>query len=220
MAKKQAVGTLVKFEDMLNKAFENMKKAEAVRKQKEEEARLAKKEEEMCGREVTRLNRIAYLAGFERNTMVWTLTHETVNDSPSKYNPRAWSKTWELNTSMLDFSIHLTERTDMKRDKWEVKVRAWHRTLSERGHEIHGGYTNHTYGQEKYAKYISYGNYEDTPGQELTKKFKSLKEAEAFVNAWKERLVNDHIGEIEYERALREQCLATGFKYDDKRKFW
>lgn len=217
MAKK-VTGTILKFADMLEQAQAEQYRAEALRKQREDEARAAKKEEEMKGREVSRLHRIAYLAGNTRNTMVWTQTQDTraAGKNTTRWNPVAWRQSWELNTSMLDFEIHLKERTDMKRDKWEVSVNARHRTLSESGRarDIHGGYTNHTYAKEKYMKYISYGNYEEIPGQELTKKFKSEKDARAFVDMWMERLYSDHAGEIELDRALREQCLATGYKFE------
>ena len=215
MTKKQAVGTTVKFEDMLNEALRAAKEAEALRKEAEEKARQLKRDEVEKYQAVTRLNRIAYLAGYSYNPMEW---HK--REFEHMRSDLAWREYWELETSMLEFAVVIEERTDLKKWKYVVNVYAKRRTLSDNPREVHGGYTDFDYGKRVYMKYISYGNYEPIPGQEMEKKFTKKEDALAFARQWMERLYNDHKDEIEQERAYYNQVKATGFKYDDKRRLW
>ena len=189
---------------------EHMKELGQIAKRRAElEAKVleAKKEEQEKGRELNRLNRIAYLAGFSRNVMEWHLAYEH-----GKRQNMEWTKIWCLETSIYNFSIFLSERNDLKRDKWEVMVKANKLIPSEKPKEIHGGYTYYEYGPRKYMERDPETmKYKEIPGQEMHKKFKSLEEAMAFVEFWKEKLYEDHKEDIDYDRKLRELCIQSGY---------
>jgi hypothetical protein len=198
----------IKFEDLIQNANQVRIQAEALRRTYEEQVSKAKKLEEEKGQALTRLNRIAYLANCTRNTMDWMITFNETNSNPHpSYAPWATKKCWELNTSLHDFHIWLIERTDLKRDKWEVQVRVWERTLSADPNSIHGGYTDHGYGKEKYANAID-------------SKYRYEEDALKAVGGWMAQLMADHLDEITEERELRTKIIREGFTYDDRRKFY
>lgn len=196
------------FEEVLQAVYAKQKEAEEKQRKLEEAARKAKKEREELGGEVARLNRIAYLSS--HCNMEWT---ERDGKVP------AIAMAWELKTSTLEFTIYLKE-TDLKRDKYRVVIRGTKRDMGKVGHEIHGGYTDHDYIKKTYMKQLEYNNYEEIKGQELDKKFKTEEEARAYAEQWKKRITEDHMTELVNDRRLLDLCRKSGFKYDDRRKFW
>lgn len=216
MAKKTAVKEAVQsFEDKLNNILETAKTYEREQRRLEEQAREQQSLSEKALRQATRLNRIAYMATW--NSMDWRNTIEKFEGH--SYHGTKRIAFWELDTSTLDFDISLNEDLNLKKWKYVVKVTACKRTLGESPSSIHGGYTDHDYGKNKYMTYVKYGVYEDIKGQELTKKFAKQSEAEAYVEQWKNRLCEDHKELIEADKELLKLCVETGFKYDDKRRF-
>jgi hypothetical protein len=197
------------FEDEVNAWYKTLTETRNARIALEDQVKTLKNDEEMEARALTRLNRIASMAQYKINPMEWALVqHITAEDNVPVYQQnKSWQKVWEIKTSSLDFTIRLYERTDLKRDKYVVRVTLWHTTLHERPDYINGGYRDTDYGKYKYGE------------TRLTEKFKALANAESRVKGWMKELYEDHKAEFDTERDLLKLCKDTGYKYDEHRRF-
>lgn len=195
------------FEVILGEAIHRHEQAELERQELRDAISAKEKEKAEHGREIVRLQRIAYLAGYDKNPLAWQLREIRSVDS-------AWKHLYELETSCLSFGVSLYEATKLKKFKYVVEVRAWKTELSERPGDIHGGYRYTTYGKKKYMTPTEHGGYEGIKGQEMEKKFADLKAAEAYAAEWMGRLYEDHREEIEAERAVHDELRERGIVYD------
>jgi hypothetical protein len=108
----------------------------------------------------------------------------------SDYNKYAWKEVRQFFTTMLDFTEVIHERTDVKLKKFVVDVYGSQETLPI--YSWRGG--------DRYINYVT----DKYKGEELTKAFKTVEEARKFADDWMLRLVDNHIGEVEFERELLE----------------
>ncbi len=111
-----------------------------------------------------------------------------------------------------DFSVLISERTDLKRWKWEVKVFARKFTFDGR---LNRGYIDYEYGSRKYRKWEenSKGEYQWTDiegGVKLRDKFTCIEDAKKFAFDWMIRLEDDHKEEL-----LEEKGLVGFFRQED-----
>lgn len=174
------------FQDILAEKMGNAHLAAERTESIQEELTLAQRYQAEIDREVTRFNRIAYLARFTTNPMEWRRQDNDVEDKTTRTKWRYWHM---LETSTLRLQVVVRERTDRSRDKFEVKATGWERELSVKHGDVQGGYV-----------------YEmDAEKHEWN--FRSLKEAEDFAEMWRRNLYDKHKDAIDSDRLIRELYL-------------
>lgn len=159
--------------------------------------------------ELTRLNRVAYIAGFEGDPMFWRASEERSKEHGDHLpKDRVWQQSFEIETAEYHGDIHVFERGDLKRDKYTVEVVFRKRTFSAEPSQIHGGYLDYGYGVTKYGK--------DT----LTQKYKTKEEALLAAEAWQDKLYTDHEESIIFDRVMYSNCKKAGYTFDSRRTNW
>jgi hypothetical protein len=196
-----ALGANPTFQALVDAAVEVANERIAAREKAESILNVVREAEAEQRRALTRLNKCWWYAGEG-----WT------------YNPMEWNehegttakKCISLETPDYSFSVLIRE-LDLKRTPYEVVARLRKTELSVNPQDIHGGYRMENYGQTKYGG-------EDM----LTSRHKTLEQAEAEIEGWKERLYKDHAAEIDFCRYLRKLAIAGGaaFIEDDNLIRW
>lgn len=167
----------------------------------------AKRAQESAEADVHYMLQIIRMAGWKfgedgdkkDNRWKWTAHAE---QGPSVYSKSKWKQVWELQAVKYNFFVSISERTDLKRDKYEVKVHG--KRMEPSGSSV---YTNHQYVAE---------TYEDK--RETDMKFKALEDAQAFAEGWMAILLVDHRAELDYEQEIAAQCTPEDIEYAKNRR--
>jgi hypothetical protein len=140
------------------------------------------------------------------NTMKWYKTDTEELNYRSNYD---WRYYWKLQTAVLDVYITISERTDMKKFKYEVSVHGEKISFSGDAYSFNGGVhrdhdaikkVNHTWGQLPNSN--SYGYVPNEGAPENTKKFAKLEDAESFAKQWMDLIEKHYKVELKKDRDL------------------
>lgn len=192
-AKKAPQVQEVGFNDLLKVTRQSLAEIENDIKDIRESLSKAEHREREVATRYNYLRKVKYQATYtgEAERHVWHMREQ----GASAYIKSAWKEIYTFNTVEYEFTIVLSERTDLKKMKWEVKVSG---TSITPANKLYNGseYRNHGYIKGKYE------------GEELEVKFPSEEAARAFVELWKGRLIQDHQAEINAEYVLLQQAKA------------
>ncbi|KQY83606.1 hypothetical protein ASD24_29660 [Paenibacillus sp. Root52] len=153
------------------------------------------------GRNIVFMQRIAQIAGYEQNIMLW---QDKLIDQFHEDHDYEWIQHHELNIATLRFDIAVVKKRKLKKYKYLVVVSGALLYVSENINAVGDTYKDYDYVKTKY------GNDE----LELQKKFVNHEDALAYVELWKARLELDHSEKIQEEREIYQELIDAGLKYD------
>lgn len=150
----------------------------------EEQLRIAKDNQSRISGEVRRLKRIDALS-----TCTANLPYEWNIDKydASSYGKYAWKEVHRYRTAVYEFTAVITERTDLKKFKWEISFSG-----NKESYRYKDSYTDRSYVKNKAEEWKLI----------LEEKFASEAAAREALETRKEQLVSIHIDEINVEQNL------------------
>jgi hypothetical protein len=118
-----------------------------------------------------------------------------------------WSQYRYFRSVDLDLTIGIMERSDLKRDKYVVKV--------------HGTGIQPSVGNWEITEYKDYHYVRDTYGKtyDLEKKFRTLEAAQAAVKEWEELFIADHAESINRQLEIASSLTPEQKQYASERKY-
>lgn len=187
-----AVGIERLIYDMEDKETAQTKK----RQDLEQKARDAKNKEEELGHMVRYYKKIKDMAGWSsKPTLDWTVKEGDV----THLKDYAWRMYHELQTPQIDVDVILSERTDMKKFKYQVTVTG-SKTRAESGYQDRDAVKKltHTWMEVPGSTRWDYVQDFGTPDMEM--KFSKLEDAQEFVKQWRDIINKGFAKELKQDR--------------------
>jgi hypothetical protein len=141
--------------------------------------------------------------GNERRPFVWHLPHGVMHNGKSYNNqPYAWKEYWAYKMHEFEFTMIICERTDLKKYKFEVTVKAERRFP----YSDNSYYRDYRYLEQKYFDIYECEKQEAWHNSSIVRKFTKVEDAREYMEAWKEKLEADHKIEINAEKLIMDSA--------------
>jgi hypothetical protein len=210
-AEAERIANLKGFEKEIHEKQLAVQEAIAAKKKIEAELAKAKDVEKAIHREIQHMNAIQKMASWTaNNSMKW------YKEDAKYLRDEAWKYYQKLVTTVLEATITIAERTDMKKFKYEVSVSGHSTSFTGEEYSFNGG-TYKDYDAMKkvdrvWAQVPNTTNWGYVPVEgvtplELTKKFAKREDAEAYAEEWKKRIEKHYKKELKLDRDMLKRAM-------------